>query len=301
MPPNDHARSRLDGSAMAVLTVLCMCWGLNQVSVKLANEGVTPFTQAAIRSFGAAILLVAWARWRSIPLFGRDGTLVPGLIAGALFGLEFLLIYWGLVYTTASRAIIFVYAAPFVVAVGAHLFIPGDRLNRVRLCGLFAALGGVILAFADKLSLPSPRALIGDAMCLGGAIAWGATTVLIKATRLSRIPAEKTLFYQLAVSGAMLAAAALASREAGVFAPSPLVVASVVYQTAIVAFASYTTWFWLMARYPASLLASFSFLPPVFGVVAGGIILREPMGIKLFGAVALIALGIYLVNRPTRC
>lgn len=300
MNRTDYARSRLDGSAMAVLTVLCMCWGLNQVSVKLANQGVTPFTQAAIRSFGAAVLLMAWAYCRAIPLFRRDGTLCAGLIAGALFGLEFLLIYWGLAYTTASRAIVFVYAAPFVVAVGAHVFIPGDRLNRVRLCGLFAALAGVILAFSDELSLPSPRALIGDAMCLGGAIAWGATTVLIKATKLSRISAEKTLFYQLAVSAAMLAAAALAAEEAGVFAATPLVLACVIYQTAIVAFASYTTWFWLVARYPASLLASFSFLTPIFGVVAGGIVLGEPIGVKLLGAVALIAAGIYLVNLPSR-
>ncbi len=300
MNGNDGARGRLDGFAMATLTVLCMCWGLNQVSVKLANEGITPFTQAAIRSFGAAVLLIGWARWRNIALFARDGTLLAGMIAGILFGIEFLLIYWGLVYTTASRAIVFIYTAPFVVAAGAHLFVPGDRLTPVRLGGLVAALAGVILAFADELSLPSPRALIGDAMCLGGAIAWGATTVLVKATKLSRISAEKTLFYQLAVSAAILGVAAVAASESGAFAPTPLVVASVAYQTVVVAFASYTAWFSLVTRYPASLLASFSFLTPVFGVLAGCLVLGEPIGLKLLGAVALIAAGIYLVNRPAR-
>lgn len=298
MSPAPHDPGRLDRTAIVTLIVLCSCWGLNQVATKVGNSGISPVTQAMLRSLGAALLLIVWARLRGLRLLDRDGTLWLGIVAGLLFGLEFLLIYWGLLFTTASRAVLFVYSAPFVVAIGAHLFIPGERLTPGKLLGLLAAAGGLVLAFADRIALTTPMAIVGDAMCLIAAVAWGATTVLVKATRLRRISAEKTLFYQLAVSALMLAVIAIAVREPGVFALTPIVLLSLIYQFAIVAFASYLAWFWLITRYPASQLASFSFLTPIFGVVAGAVLLDEPIGIELAGAVALIAAGIYLVNRP---
>jgi drug/metabolite transporter (DMT)-like permease len=289
-------RDHLDRAAMGLLVVLCASWGLNQVAVKVANDGISPVFQAALRSIGSGTLLFFWARARGLALFGRDGTWWPGLACGALFALEFVLFYWGLVYTTASRGVVFMYTAPFVVALGAHLFVPGDRLTRVKLTGLAAAFSGLAIAFADSLRLPSGRELIGDLMCFGAAIFWGSTTVLIKASSLARASGEKTLFYQLAVSAVILLPLALG--EAGIFAATPLVLGALAYQTIIVAFASYAAWFWLLTYYPASRMAAFTFLTPVLGVVFGHVLLGEPIGPLLLAALALIAAGIYLVNRP---
>ena len=88
--------------------------------------------------------------------------------------------------------------------------------------------------------------------------------------------------------------------EAGVFDPAPLVLAALAYQIVIVAFVTYLAWFWLVAHYPATNLASFTFLSPAFGVAFGGALLGEPIGPELIAAATLIALGIYLVNRPAR-
>ena len=222
---------RLPPEAIATQLLLCMIWGLGQVATKVGNAGISPIWQAAPRSIGAALLLTAWIAWRRIPLGDRSQTLVPGIVAGVLFGLEFVFLFVGLVYTTAVRAVLLLYSAPFFVALGAHFFVPGDRLTRNKLVGLAAAFAGLLLAFADRVTLPDSRVLIGDLLCLGAAFMWGATTIVIKANTLRRAPPASTLLYQLALSAPLMVALSYAFVEPGVFAPTALVSAAVAVQT----------------------------------------------------------------------
>lgn len=279
---------------------LCALWGLGQVAIKVGNTGISPVLQAGLRSAGAAILLALWCKVRGIALWRNDGTAGPGVAAGLLFAIEFLLLYWGLEYTTAARSVVFLNTSPFFVALGAHFVLANDRLSPAKIFGLLAAFVGVAIAFYDGLRAPTMRTLIGDAMALGAAIAWGATTVLVKATRLARIEPERTLMYQLIVSAAALSAASFATGERGVFAATPLVLSALAYQIVIVAFASYLLWFWFVKHYAASQVSSFVFLTPVFGVIAGATLLDEPITLRLIAALALIAFGIYITNRPPR-
>lgn len=291
-------RDRLDPVAMATITVLCALWAFHQVAVKVANAGISPAFQCGLRSLGALVLLLGWAAWRRIPLFQRDGTLFAGLVAGAMFAAEFALIYWSLEFTEVARSVLFLYTAPFFVAIGAHLFLPGEHIRRAQVAGLLCAFAGVVLAVSDGLSLPSARALIGDAMMLLAGALWAATTIVIKATRLARIAPEKTLAYQLAVSGVALTLLAPLFGEIGIFSPTSLVMASLAYQIVIVAFASYLGWFVLVRIYPATRLAAFTFLTPVFAVGFGALVLSERVSALLIAALALVAFGIWLVNRP---
>ncbi len=293
MPRSD----RLDLAAMLLMVALSALWGMNQVSIKVADTGISPVFQAGLRSTAAAALLYAWSRRRGVAIFARDGSFGFGALIAALFAGEFTLLYVGLDFTTASRAVVFLYLAPVVVAVGGHVAIPGERLRVVHVVGLVAAFAGMTTAFADALRLPTHRELIGDAMALGAALFWGATTVVVKASRLARLSPDKILFYQLAGSAVMLLALAAALGERGVFAPTPLVLAAFAYQTVIIAFISYLAWFWLIGRYPAFKLAAVSFLTPLFGVIAGGVLLGEKITPALTLALALVGAGIYLVNR----
>jgi drug/metabolite transporter (DMT)-like permease len=295
-----RAADRLDMLAMVLLTVLSASWGLNQVAIKVANGGISPIFQAGLRSAGGTMLVFVWCLARGIPLFDRDRTLVAGLAAGALFAGEFTLVFTGLLYTSAARGVVLLYATPFFVALGAHLFIPGERMTLLRVAGLVAAFLGVCLAFADSLSLPAGNAILGDAMMLGAAALWAATTIVIKTTALARIAAEKTLLYQLAVSAALMFPLSLALGEPGVFAPSPLVLGALAYQTVWVVAITYVVWFWVMVRYPAAQMSAFTFLTPLFGVLFGALLLGERVGPYLIGALILVAVGIYLVNRPNR-
>ncbi len=292
-------RTSLDAFAASLLVVLTLSWGLNQVAIKVANAGIQPVLQAGLRSGIGCLLLLGWCRLRGVRLFARDGTLAAGIAAGALFGVEFVMIFVGLDFTTVSRGIVFLYAMPFVVAVGAHFLIPGERLTVASVVGLVAAFAGVVIAFSDRLSLPSPQALIGDGLCLAAAFAWGSTTLVIRTTRLNTAAPEKVLTYQLALG------AAIPLCLAPFFGPfvrdlNWLVAVAFAYQAVAVVTASYLAWFWLISRYPAAQLSAFAFLTPLFGVAFGGLILSEPVSLNLVAALALVALGIYLVNRrPT--
>src|SRR5690606_31464581 len=274
-----------------------MIWEHGQVATKVGNTGISPIWQAALRSIGAALLLSRWILWRGIPMRDRSETVVPGILVGALFAAEFACLFIGLLYTTAVRAVLLLYAAPFFVALGAHWFVAGDRLTRQKMVGLAAAFTGLVVAFGGRVGTADPSALLGDALCLAAAFFWGATTIVIKATPLRRAPAELTLLYQLAVSAIVLVTLSYAFDEPGVFAPSPTVWASLAFQTVVIACASYLAWFWLVARYRATTLHAFTFLTPLFGVIAGAVLLVEPLGTSLVVALALIATGIVLVNR----
>jgi drug/metabolite transporter (DMT)-like permease len=288
----------LDLTAMTILLVLCVSWGLQQVAIKVANRGISPLFQAGIRSVGATAFIWIWMAVRRETMMERDGTLWWGIAAGLLFSAEFILIYWGLDYTHASRAVIFLYMSPFVVALGAQLFIPGEHLRTIQVVGLCCAFVGIVVAFRESLSYPTYRMLIGDGMLAVAAVLWGATTVLIKASPLARIKPSKTLLYQLAVSAVVLPLGSLAKHEPGIVLMTPLIAGSLVYQTVWVAFITYLAWFWLIRHYPPSRLASFTFLTPLFGVMAGGVLLNEPITGSLVLALVLVGMGIFLVNRP---
>lgn len=293
-------RKPADALAVSMMVVLCMCWGFQQITIKIAAAGISPIMQAGLRSIIATVLLLAWARLRRIPLFGRDGTLAVGMAAGALFAAEFVFIYAGLVHTAASRMVVFIYLAPCLTALGLQWFVPGEHLNASQWTGVALAFLGVALAFADGFGTAAGSTLIGDAFGVIAAVLWAATTVLIRATRLSSARATKTLFYQLGFSALALPLASLVAGEPGVVALTPVVVASLAYQGVIVAFASYLVWFWLLTRYLAGRLAVFSFLTPLFGVAFGVILLSEPLSAAFLGAALLVGAGIVLVNRPAK-
>jgi drug/metabolite transporter (DMT)-like permease len=288
----------LDAVAAAIVVVLCMSWGFNQVAVKLALPDVPPLLQATIRSVIAAVLVALWARWRGISFSLRDGTLLPGLVAGALFGLEFVFIYRGLLWTTASRAVLFIYLTPVLVAIGARWFLPGDRFRLAQWMGLALSFAGIALAFGLPAPAADPRQMLGDLMMICAAVSWAATTLVIKASALNNAPFEKTSLYQLVVSVVVLAVATLAFGESIVRVPSGLAIASLAYQSLWVASISFVVWFALVQRYSASRLSAFTFLTPLFGVAAGHLVLDEPLTPAFAVAAALVAVGLVLVNRP---
>ena len=215
-------KTELDRLALGLMLLFCTIWGTQQVVIKLVSEGISPVWQAGLRSLGAMLIVLVWALVRRVRLFARDDTLVPGLLAGLLFAIEFAFIFVGLQYTNASRAVIFLYTAPFFVALGAIWLLPQENMRRAQWVGMGLAFLGVLI--------------------------W----------------------------------------------------AGLVFQIIVVAAISYMGWFWLIARYPVTRLSTFSFLTPVMGVLAGGLLLDEALTPAVFVALALVALGIWVANRPAR-
>ena len=287
----------LDALAASIVVVLCLSWGFNQVATKLAIHDIPPLTQAAVRSAVAALLIVAWCRLRGMALFDRDGTLWFGLAAGLLFAVEFILIYQGLLYTTATRATLFIYLAPFFVVLGARIVLPADRFGAAQWLGLGLSFAGMVIAFGAPTPATDPRQFTGDLMMVGAALFWAATTLIIKASPLTRASAEKVMLYQLVVSAPIMAVTALAIGERVTMIPSALALGSLAYQIVWVVSVTFVIWFALIARYSASRLSAFTFLTPLFGVAAGHLVLGDPLTVAFAAAVAMVATGLVLVNR----
>ncbi len=294
--PASHVRP-LDAASMALVVLICLIWGFNQPAIKLAIHEVPPLTQCAIRSALATLIVLGLMRLRGLPVAARDGSLAAGLVAGALFGVEFLLIYRGLLYTTASRAVLFIYLAPFFVVMGARWLFPGDRFGLMQWLGLLMAFVGMVVAFGVPAPASSPDQLLGDLMMAAAAAAWAATTLVIKASALSRVSPEKTLLYQLVVCVPIVTLGAIVFGERIAAPPSAVALGSLAYQTIVVG-TTFSLWFALIVKFSASRLSAFTFLTPLFGVAAGHLVLGEPLTPAFAIAVLLVAAGLVLVNRP---
>ncbi len=277
---------------------LCLSWGFNNVAIKYAIHEIPPLIQSSARSAIAAILVGAFTQARGTKLLRRDGTLGVGILAGVLFAFEFLLIYRGLVWTTATRGVLFLYLAPFFVVIGSRWLVPGDRFRLSQWLGLLLSFAGIVVAFGLPTPARNPHQTLGDLMFVGAAAAWAATTLLVKASALSRISPEKTLLYQLVVSAPLLGLGALVFGEHIEAMPSALTLGAFAYQTLWVVSVTFVIWFALIVRYSAARLSVFTFLAPLFGVAAGHFVLHEPLTRAFAVAVGLVALGLVLVNRP---
>lgn len=291
-----HVRTAVDARAGLLMVFLCSLWGFTHVSGKLAAPDISLVMQGGLRAALATALLVLWCAWRRRPLFRRDGTLWLGIVAGLLFAGEFIFVFGGLAHTAASRMVVFLYLAPVLTALGVHRFVPGEQLRPIQWLGVGTAFCGLLAAFGEGFA-HARGSLLGDTFGVIAAVMWAATTVWIRATRLSHISADRVLFYQLAVCTVVMLIASPLMGEPGVVRWSPVAIGSLVFQGAVVAFASYLAWFWLLTRYRAANLSVFGFLTPLFGVIAGVLTLGESVSIAFLSAVALVGVGILLVNR----
>lgn len=287
----------LPPGAIAVMLMLCVSWGFNQLAVKLALPDMPPMLQAMIRSGGAlpVMLIVGWLR--GVKIFECDGTLLPGVIAGLMFGCEFALIFSGLVFTSASRASVFLYTAPFFVALGSHQFL-GERLSTVQWSGLALSFAGVALAIGVPQQNVDAKVLLGDLMVVGGGALWAATTLVVKGTGLRKAAPEKALGYLVAISIPILGLAAWIAGERIEHVPSALSISLLAYQAVWVVSCTFVIWFAMVKTYSPSKLSAFTFVTPLFGVVAAYFIMHDTLT-PVFGVAALLVIaGLYLVNKP---
>jgi drug/metabolite transporter (DMT)-like permease len=286
---------------MALLLFICLIWGGNMVSIKIGNTGFPPMVAATVRSMIAATLLwgLATARGKSVWMKGPD--IRFGVTIGILFGLDFLFLYWGTAYTVASRAVIFLYTHSFWAAIGAHLFLKGDRLTPVKTSGLLISFLGVVLVFGVKSGNLPPNYWIGDLLEVVAALFWAATTVYIKwSTGKRPFDHYQTLFSQLFYSIPVLAVGWLILDLGKPVVLSAPVLGALFYQSVVVAFICYLLWFWMIHTYPVGRLVSFLFLVPLFGVLLSGVILGDPLPLQLWLGLGCVGSGIYLVNKPKR-
>lgn len=292
-------RKAIDWRATGLMVGLCMIWGIQQVFLKAAAPDMAPILQIAVRSGIAAVLVGFLLHAQKSLIIFSDGLWWPGALAGFCFGLEYLMVGEGLRYTTASHMVMFLYTAPIFAGLGLHWLLPDERLKPVQWLGVSLAFGGIVITFygRDPRSIDAAGAtpMLGDILGLLAGLAWGATTVVIRCSGLARISATRNVFYQLVCAFVILTLAAVALGQTH-FNPTPLVWGNLVFQTLVVAFASFLGWLWLLRTYLASRLGVLSFMTPLFGITFGVLILNDPLEKNFIIGSILVMLGIVLVS-----
>jgi drug/metabolite transporter (DMT)-like permease len=291
-----ETKGDLGSYAVAVIVLLTMLWGFNYTAVKVSNQGISPVFACALRSAIASLCGIIYCVRERQRLFHRDIMLFHGIVVGILFGLEFACIYFGLLYTDAARSVVFVYTSPFIVAIGAHFFLRGDRLSALKIVGLVLAFSGVVMVFQGKPKSGGARMLFGDTLQIMAAFLWAATTLYIKRYMAAKMHPINTFLYQLVFSIPILLAASLLLEPRWVSEISLKVGVSLFYQSVVVAFASYFVWFKLIHQFAVSRVSSFTFFTPMFGVLFGILFMGEELTRSLVIGLPLVCLGIFLVN-----
>ena len=202
-------------------------------------------------------------------------------------------LFTALDFTSVARVSIIFYSMPVWLALAAHFLLPAERLTALRLIGLVVAMAGVAIAVADR---SGDANLLGDLLALIGAVCWAGIALTIRLSGLAKAEPAEQLLWQLMVSAPILLVAAYISGDI-LRDPQLIHFAGMAFQVIAVASFGFLIWFWLMSVYPASGVASFSFLSPVFSVLFGWLLLREEVGFSIWIALILVSVGIVLINR----
>ncbi|MBW4708073.1 DMT family transporter [Roseobacter sp. YSTF-M11] len=290
-------KSHMDAFGAVALVAFALHLAFNQVVIKWTNGGFGPVFAAGLRSTGAVVVLLIWMRLRGVSLTVPRDAIPAGIFSGTLFALEFMCLFSALDFTTVSRASVIFYSMPVWLAIASHFVIPSDRMTGLRMAGLVLAMSGVALALLDRSD--TTASLAGDILALTSALCWAGIALCVKITPLNRVPPAQQLMFQVVVSAPLLL---LAAAVLGDFIRDlqPVHIAGLLFQIIAVASLGFLAWFWLLSMYPASSVASFSFLSPVFAVILGWLLLNEDVGPKVWMALFLVAAGIYLINRRPR-
>lgn len=283
----------IDRLAVAGMATLCLIWSLQQPGLKATAGDASPILQIAIRSGIGAGLVALFILLRREKIQYVSLPWLAGAGAGLLFALEYLFLGIGLGYTSAAHGVVFLYTAPLFAAVGLHFTLHSERLTPVQWFGIVLAFIGVVVTFSAPDGGHS--SLFGDLLCLVSGASWGATTVLVRTSRLAQVSAAQTTLFQLAGAFIVLLVASFLLGQTR-FNPTPLLLANMVFQSVVVSFLSLLIWFALLRRYQASALGAFSFVTPLLGVVFGAWLLNEKINSGfLLGSVFVIG-GIVCVS-----
>ena len=299
MPMNPSRNDTLTPWSVLGLVLLCVIFGANAVAIKISFTGIGTFTAAGLRFALAATAITIWARAMGRSFRVPRTEITPLLIVCVGFTAQISLFYLGLSQTLASRGSLVINAVPFLVLIFAHFFLPGDTITVRKFCGMILGFSGVALILTDAGTLGGGLRT-GDLIVFTAAVSWAANAVYTK-TIIHRFDPFQLVLYP------MLCAVPVNFME-GMFWDDFMirhmdgaVVGAMLYQSLLCAAFGFVAWNTCLQRFGASAMHSFIFIVPVTGVIAGGLVLAEPITSVLVLAAVMVAAGVGLVNfKPKR-
>ena len=280
------------------IVFLCLLFGSNAVAIKITFSGLGVFTTAALR-FGIAVCAIfLWARITGRKTALKKGQIHQVLIFASMFSIQLSLFYLGLSKSNASRGTLLANLLPFFILFLAHFFIAGDRITRQKFFGILLGFTGVVFMFLDKTSLASGFRT-GDLIILGAVFIWSCSSVYLKRVIGTFRPFQLVMYSNLFAVPVFLIEALLFD-DAMIFHLDGPVIVSLVYQSLVTASFGFVAWNSMLKKHGAVSLHAFVFIMPIAGVALGGLLLGEPITLKILLALVFIVSGILVVHWKTR-
>ncbi|WP_241623729.1 DMT family transporter [Rosenbergiella epipactidis] len=286
-------RKQLDGTAVIAMLLICLVWSSQQVILKEIAGNFSPLLLLAFRSGIAALMLgvLMTVQRQRFPM-ANNMWLMGGLV-GLLFSLEYFFVSEAVKYTTAGHVVVFLYTSPIFAAVGLNFAIKDERLSGLQWVGIVFSFIGICVSFSGGFG--DSTMLKGDFFALLSGLMWGATTVVIRSTRVNQMGSRPILLYQLIVSFMILLLASWLSGNT-LFEPTLKNITALTFQSVVICFISFLAWFALLKKYVASQLGVLTFMTPLFGVILGALLLHETIQNTFVWGANLVVIGIILVT-----
>ena len=291
-------KNKIDTFGAVALISFSLLLGINHVVIKIVNVGLNPIFFAGIRSFIAFLFIIIWMKFTRKPIVFNKKNINICLIAGLIFALEFLFLFLALDFTSVSRNSIIYYSMPLWLTVLLFFTKNKEKLSFIKLLGLILAFSGVVISVSknDSGLIINSSSLFGDFLAFLAALFWALLIIIAKNSNFNKEMPEMQLLWMVMVSGPILICFSF-------FIEDPIRdfqiihIWGLLFQSIVVVAGGFLFWLWLLSKYPASGVASFSFLTPIFTIFFGWLILSEVMTPDFIFAAFLVITGLIFINK----
>ncbi len=294
MSANSIRNRELSVFAAIVAIILCFLFGANAVAIKVTFWGIGVFTSVAIRFTIASCSVLLWAVLTGRTLKISRDQIGHYIIMVIFFVAQFIVYYFGIDKSNASRSMLIANLQPFFVLFLSHFFIAGDQITGRKFTGIFIGFIGIAFVFIDR-SAVAVGFRVGDLGVLGSTFIWACNIIYIKRI-IHRFESFHIVVYPMLFSLPFFWLAGFTLDPQMIIKLSIPAVGGLLYQSFVTASFGLVVWSLMMQKYGAVALNSFVFILPVAGVSLGGLILHEPITPKILIALVCIVCGTVVVN-----
>tara|TARA_B100001105_G_C22398626_1_gene448035 strand:- start:2642 stop:3481 length:840 start_codon:yes stop_codon:yes gene_type:complete len=274
--------------------LLSIFWGGHPTSIKAALPYAPPIRQGWMRFLISGIVIFFWAIYKKIPLIPEKKELKPLFQLGILFSTQLLFLNIGISNTSVASSIVLNSTYPIWVITLGHFFIQEDKMSFIKFTGVVIAYLGIVVTYID--SIGNSSYIFGNSLCLISGFLLGARTIFLAKSSES-IPPLKLLMAQ-AVFGTVIFLILSTIFETDPYKVSIILILSIFYQGAVIAGFNFIANIWLLKTYKPSQVTVVHLSQPIFGILIGWMILKEPIGPFVILGTFMIILGSIVVRKP---
>ncbi|TET35742.1 MAG: DMT family transporter [Planctomycetota bacterium] len=296
---------------LLLLAVLILIWAVEWLLIRICNEYIDIYTSTAVRFGIAAAVMAAFMLLFRIPVtFDRESIRLYVVVCIFSFIIPYFFCYWALLYIESALTALIFAVFPIIVAIGAHFFVPGERLTVSKLGGAIIGFVGIALLFIGKMKTPSlagfwqpkhgvtsAQALLAMLAIVAATFSWAVQAIYVKLKAEGRHP------FSFIFPGLLFSTIACAVVSAFHEPASPNIWSLRVrlYILLLAVFATVTAfalYYYLLSKFPVSKISMSAFVTPMVSVILGVTFGRE--AISRFGwyGIPLVIGGVVLATRP---